>query len=1260
MRRRPRHLAAVAAGSLLVALASAAELGSARSAAELGPTRSARLDAWRVIGPGGGGTMRRPAISPHDARLVFEGCDMTGAYITKDGGLSWRMFNLGAPPSSFAFDPKDARVVYATTGALFSSEDTGTTWRMVYPDPARNTAVHARTDHGDFVITTDDPAYPGSGRSTSVHTVAVDARDPARLAIAVSTAESPRPGSARADTIALTSADHGRSWTRLGTLGKEHVFAIRFERDGSVLAVAESGVYASASGQWARRPAPAPGALTSASFGADAASGRTLLYATASLEPGPQGPVGGLHVSEDGGATWRPSGGELLAASDGYGKGESWGDATGSRPTVGPVAASSGHGLVAYVGVRGLRRSAGGPKYNGIAKTTDGGRSWSVVREEADRKATNHEGSWFEERGSEGQSLWFDSPYDLAVAPNDPDVCYATDLFRTYRTTDGGARWRQVHSARQGPESWTSRGLDVMNAYGIHWDPFDQRRVFISYTDMGMFRSEDGGESWIPSTSGVPTRWRNTTYWVDFDPQVSGLMWGAFAGNHDLPRPKMWRHTDPDRYRGGVGVSTDGGRTWTPSNAGMPETAVTHVLVDPTSPKGRRTLYASAFGRGVYKSTDGGKSWTAKNRGLEQTQPFAWRITRAPDGTLYLVVARRSERGEIGDARDGALYRSTDGAESWTRMRLPEGTNGPNGLAVDPLDPRRLYLAAWGRATAGGDTGGGIFGSDDRGASWRPLTTDFQHVYDVTIDPRDPRILYASGFDQSAIRSSDRGLTWRRLRGFNFKWGHRVILDPLDPGKVYVTTFGGSVWHGPAAGDPAAAEDVVPSDQLRSGGIPGPRPAPGKLERIVQANVKAVHAYQVLLARKEGKGDPRCYPREAPSDEALKTLVSHQDALLATDPAAIRAWTEGLPSSFDPAKDLEPLLAAELPLADGLPVNVFAADLAAQAPGRAATEIRAVASLYQTVLEVERDGDRLQELYRLYMPLGLPVSVEQLGLPGGDADFLETGRRLEGRSCESPFGLGAAEWQIAGRKVWNWGEKNRHTRDAAVLARELLAEPELAALVPRLRALSPRKVAVIGHSFTMDLHWSSPSAFVPIATAVLKRENPRVEVRQFEGGGLTGSRAGQRFYDAALAWKPDVVLFVVMNRTEADLAAFRAMGRGFRAAGATVYSFDDIREPAAGRPGDAAKDAIAARAAGIEIVEVAALLDAAPERARFVCLDGIHMTEPYHRLMAKEWLKLLAGARGPSLAERPSPGPASGISVRRGEPARPHGSSGGR
>jgi hypothetical protein len=153
-------------------------------------------------------------------------------------------------------------------------------------------------------------------------------------------------------------------------------------------------------------------------------------------------------------------------------------------------------------------------------------------------------------------------------------------------------------------------------------------------------------------------------------------------------------------------------------------------------------------------------------------------------------------------------------------------------------------------------------------------------------------------------------------------------------------------------------------------------------------------------------------------------------------------------------------------------------------------------------------------------------------------------------------------------------------------------------------------------------------------TAIFEHLNPTVEIRQFQGGGLTSTRALDRFYADALAWKPDVVLFVVANRTDADLQAFQKMGRGFTAAGATVYTFDNVRLPEAARPGDPAKDVVAAREAGITVVEVEALLAASPDRDRFLCLDKIHMTEPYHRLMAKEWLKLLVGARGPSLAAR--------------------------
>ena len=128
-------------------------------------------------------------------------------------------------------------------------------------------------------------------------------------------------------------------------------------------------------------------------------------------------------------------------------------------------------------------------------------------------------------------------------------------------------------------------------------------------------------------------------------------------------------------------------------------------------------------------------------------------------------------------------------------LPLPAGLNGPNGLAIDPNNPARLYLAAWGRSTREGAADGGIYLSTNRGATWRRVLSQDQHIYDVTVDDKDARTLYATGFESGAWRSTDRGVTWKRLPGFDFKWAHRVIVHPRDRGKLYITTFGGSVWE---------------------------------------------------------------------------------------------------------------------------------------------------------------------------------------------------------------------------------------------------------------------------------------------------------------------------------------------------------------------------------------------------------------------------------------------------------------------------------
>src|SRR6516164_652731 len=77
------------------------------------PALNSRADGFTVVGPGGGGAMFHPTVSPRDLREVLVACDMTGSYITHDGGHSWRMFNLRGPVHFFAFDLQRARTIYA-------------------------------------------------------------------------------------------------------------------------------------------------------------------------------------------------------------------------------------------------------------------------------------------------------------------------------------------------------------------------------------------------------------------------------------------------------------------------------------------------------------------------------------------------------------------------------------------------------------------------------------------------------------------------------------------------------------------------------------------------------------------------------------------------------------------------------------------------------------------------------------------------------------------------------------------------------------------------------------------------------------------------------------------------------------------------------------------------------------------------------------------------------------------------------------------
>jgi photosystem II stability/assembly factor-like uncharacterized protein len=719
---------------------------------------------FRILGPGGGGAMFHPTVSPHDTNTVLIACDMTGSYITHDAGQNWRMFNLRGVVDFFVFDPKDPKTMYAHATALWRSTDGGEKWELVYPAPSSVKGVRMNSDHSDEIILAEpDPLG-------SIASMAVDPADSKVLYAVAGTDQSPG---------LFVSRDFGKSWQKqVGVPNRARNLWVdpQSPADARTFFLANAHQVTVVNGTQVRNfPLPATASDISLGFGSAA---QPTIYMTSEK---------GAFVSADGGATWRKS------------------ELPGQGAKVRAIATSLRHPEVAYVSYDHLELD--GKTWIGVAKSTNSGGAWQLVWKESDTAGENIHDAWITERFGPG---WGENPLAMTVADQDPNLAYGTDLGRTMRTTDGGATWAALYSKKVNDAGWTTTGLDVTNSYGIHFDPFDPRRVFITYTDIGLFRSEDGGASWTSSTTGVPRDWLNTTYWIVFDPKVRGRMWSVNSATHDLPRPKMWRHNSPSTFKGGACRSDDGGKTWVQSSKGMDETGATHILLDPTSPEDARVLYVAGFGRGVYKSTDGGKSWSLKNQGITQKEPFAWRLARASDGMLYVVIARRSEDGSIGTDKDGALYKSTDGAEHWQRVTLPQGTNGPNGLAVDSKSPNRLYLAAWAKATGQHGDGGGIFLSEDAGKTWKQVLDKDRHIYDVTVDPSNPDVLYAAGFESSAWRSTDRGQHWTRIPGFNFKWGQRVIPDPQDHNKVYITTFGGSVWHGAVNGEARPVDIATP------------------------------------------------------------------------------------------------------------------------------------------------------------------------------------------------------------------------------------------------------------------------------------------------------------------------------------------------------------------------------------------------------------------------------------------------------------------
>ncbi len=765
---------------------------------------------WAVIGPGGGGSTFIPTFSPHDDDTILLRCDMTGGYLTTNGGLSWKMLNFVGGSQAFAFDSLDPKRMYAGAAGLNRTIDGGTSWQLIFPRPDLIREIRQIGDHATNYYVSDDN-YP-QGPGASVDSVLVDPDKSSHIFAAIGG----RSERGRVWSV-FCSEDDGYSWTSIAEFSSPIVRLIHpLSKDDRIFVFCSDSysILDKNSHKIITESRGLPEALVPVSwldYGHDADSGLLRFWAVSAAPRG--GASKGVFLSEDEAESWKNVSPPLSEVQL-EGRSRRF-----SSVSFQYVATSQASSRVAYVICdRFLEKKPGGEigLWYGLLKTIDAGANWDWVYKagggSADYtvrdgvEAENVHDSWVKEAFA-GEYIRM---INVGVSPTNPDVAAVTDWYRTLKTTNGGSSWEALYSETLPNGSIRSRGLDVTTTYGVHFDPFDPDHLVISYTDIAYFHSFDRGKTWYRSVDGVPPRWDNTCYWVQFDPTVKGKLWSVWSSMHDIPKLKMIRMPGwEERAVGGVCLSTDGGRSWEVTSEGLPENSpTTSLLLDPASSAGERVLYAAVYGKGVYKSADDGKTWEQKNQGLGKNLN-AWEIVRAEDGTLYLVVTFSTQfegRDVLPDLLNGELYRSSNQAESWERVNLPATVRFPNSMSVDPKNPGRLFVACWGTLTQSDfgrfenpqllESEGGVIRSEDGGRTWKALFDKKAYVYAVTVDPYHPGRVYLNTFHNAAYRSDDWGESWNKLKDYKFQWGHRVIVDENDPEMVYLTTFGGSVLHG--------------------------------------------------------------------------------------------------------------------------------------------------------------------------------------------------------------------------------------------------------------------------------------------------------------------------------------------------------------------------------------------------------------------------------------------------------------------------------
>ena len=348
------------------------------------------------------------------------------------------------------------------------------------------------------------------------------------------------------------------------------------------------------------------------------------------------------------------------------------------------------------------------------------------------------------------------------------------------------------------PMEWRSIGPDrggrSIAVAGHSERPFE---YYFGATGGGLFKTTDGGSTWIPVTDGqVGSASVGAVAMAPSDPDI------VYIGMGEVQLRANVLQGD------GVYRSDDAGKSW--RHLGLADThAIGRIRVHPTNP-GR--VYVAALGhpfgpnpeRGVFRTSDGGHTWEKVLFRDERTGAVDLVMDPGDPDVLYATlwqVYRKPWRLWSGGEGSG-IFKSTDGGDTWSELTrnpgLPAGVLGKITITVSGADPDRV----WANLEA---EQGGLYRSDDGGGSWefvnghRDIWQRAFYFQRLEADPVDRNTLYILNF--RLTRSTDGGRTLESVPETHSDH-HDLWIDPTNPlrmingndGGGVVTVNGGRTW----------------------------------------------------------------------------------------------------------------------------------------------------------------------------------------------------------------------------------------------------------------------------------------------------------------------------------------------------------------------------------------------------------------------------------------------------------------------------------